>query len=57
MDRFETFEQEYPKHPFAELVRLAIGLGKGIAQWRAQGAAGALSMGEIYDLRLGDRAA
>lgn len=31
MSTTKTFEQTYPHHPFAELVRLSIGLGRLIA--------------------------
>jgi len=29
-----TFEEAYPKAPFAELIRIAIALGQMLARWR-----------------------
>lgn len=29
-----TFEETYPKAPFAELIRIAIALGRLLARWR-----------------------
>jgi len=57
MKLITTFEQSYRQYPFAELVRLAIGLGKKVAQWRARRGANALSMGEIYAARVEGMAA
>ena len=52
MNKVTTFEQSYRQYPFAELVRLSIGLGKRIAHWRANRGATALSLGEIYAARV-----
>ena len=52
MDKVSTFEQSYRQYPFAELVRLSIGLGKRIAHWRANRGAAAVSFGEIYAARI-----
>ncbi len=57
MNKVTTFEQGYRQYPFAELVRLAISLGKWIAHWRAPRGAAALSMVEIYSARVRGTAA
>ena len=57
MKLITTFEESYSQYPFAELVRFSIGFGKKIAQWRAQHGTSALSMGEIYAVRVEGMAA
>ncbi len=44
MEKIKTFEDTYPRYPFAELVRLSIQLGRLIGDRRRQAGAGAIAL-------------